>query len=147
MRKHLAVQREMSVSGLGSEDEEDVAVNADGITSYTCPVCSEEFPKANMLQYHYDKVHSIRDPELVTTLSKQCTQCKAFFARWEDWKGHTCPARQLRVERPMRQYGGEVVPVVQGPQLAPPAWHIATDGSGQGVLRKAARGAWLDGGW
>ena len=66
------------------------------------------------LQYHYDAEHSVRDPDIVTTKSFQCQDCKVFFARQDIRKNHVCPARQARRERESLEIGGWL-PVLHGP--------------------------------
>ena len=108
--------------------------NTEEANGYACPACDKTFTTGNKLYFHYMKMHAVCDPDLVTTLSKQCMECEGFFARWEDWKGHVCPARQISANRANREIGSWV-PVKLGPTLVPPmAWHIATDGSGRSKI-------------
>ena len=117
---------------------------ADG--TYTCPVCEDKFEAGNQLQFHYDSDHSVRSPDIVTTLSKRCGMCGCVFARkhqlykhvgWKlNWaqepKAELCRARAENRERQTATRGSGWYPVVLGPPRPPPeGWWIATDGSGQ----------------
>ena len=87
----------------------------------------------NMLQYHYDEEHSVRDPGLVTSITHRCGACKCWFAREAQLKNHKCPAKGRMRER-MEMFPGGCMPIREGPALPPPrGWVVATDGSGQVV--------------
>ena len=132
-----------------SEEEEgeveEVAEQRGEEGKYQCPVCSEEFKAGNQLQYHYDAEHSVRDPDIVTVLSKQCEFCRTVFARkdqlykhigWTlNWKkeptAEPCEAKAAGIGD-YRLKESKWEPVQNGPALPPPkGWWIATDGSGQ----------------
>ena len=55
---------------------------------YSCPVCEEEFKAGNQLQFHYDAVHAVIDPDVVTTLSQQCQTCGTVFSRKDQLYKH-----------------------------------------------------------
>ena len=109
---------------------------------WECPVCSARFTKGNQLKFHYDAEHSVRNPDVATSLVKRCPDCKQFFARKEQLKQHVCPVKQRDAERLNMQLGGWL-PVRHGPPLPPPrGWHIAIDGSGktEGPQKRAGWG-------
>ena len=83
------------------------------------------------IQYHYEEEHSVRNPEKVTVIAKQCQRCKATFARNAQLTHHVCAARQ-RLKVAISLNTGGWLPVRQGPAMPPPrGWWISTDGSGQ----------------
>ena len=129
--------KRMNGSGEGANEPRGVEENTmdsetEGVeTSWTCTVCSQTFRAANMLKEHYDSNHSIRDPDLVTTVMYQCKYCKKYLAREKDLRSHDCPARKRERQR-QEMTVDNWWPVRQQPEGPPPAyWHIATDGSGQ----------------
>ncbi len=126
-------------SGDGDAPGEEVA------RSYTCPVCTQEFQTGNALQFHYEAEHSVRDPEVVAVISRQCKHCKKCFARKEQVWRHVCEANKTERRREETTIGGWF-PVVYGPPETPPeGWWIATDGSGQ--TRYAGEVAIVKAGW
>ena len=126
-------------SGDGDAPGEEVA------RSYTCPVCTQEFQTGSALQFHYEAEHSVRDPEVVAVISRQCKHCKKCFARKEQVWRHVCEAKMAERRRKETTIGGWF-PVVYGPPEAPPeGWWIATDGSGQ--TRYAGEVAIVKAGW
>lgn len=109
-------------------NEEELSDDED---EYECPVCNEKFKHGNQLQFHYDAEHSVRDPEVVTVISRQCLFCKEFFARKQQVWQHVCPAKARLRER-IKMDIGEWHTTIHGPPLPPPeGWWVATDGSGQ----------------
>ena len=115
----------------GEENNTNELDDAHQYDHLKCPICAEEFQHGNQLHFHHSQFHAVSDPDIVTTLSLQCSQCKGFFARRQDWKQHICPAKQISTGRQIREYGAWV-PGRHGPMISSPGlWHIATDGSGQ----------------
>ena len=121
------------------EEEEETEEEEDepGDRQFECPVCSESFTTGNRLRFHYDEAHSVRDPNLVTSVSYKCDRCKTFFPKFEMCRDHMCPLVVRERSRTEVSIGGWL-PVRHGPDLPPPrAWWAATDGSGQ-----AGRAGW-----
>ena len=79
-----------------------------------CPVCGEAFITGNARQAHYEDKHSIRDPELVTSISHQCPQCKGFMGRQVSYHLPECPAR-LELRRILETVPGRWPPMTHGP--------------------------------
>ena len=102
-----------------------------GNIANSCPVCQETFDDTVELYWHYDEMHSVRDPGVVTVLSFRCNDCKKYFARKKQIHTHACEAKAMQGKRMIVEVGGWL-PVAHGPEREPPkAWSIATDGSGQ----------------
>jgi ribonuclease HI len=110
-----------------------------GDRRYECPVCQKILPTGSQLQYHYDEEHSIRDPQIVTTLCHQCPECKGYFGCNLHKHKPICPAK-LELRKALNTEFGQWLPVMYGPPPPPPVqWWIATDGSGQTVIRDGAQ--------
>ena len=103
--------------GVEEEREEEEEEQRNGIQN--CMVCSRWFDGGLKLQYHYDEVHSVKEPSLVTTLAFRCNWCKTFFARKESLKAHVCPAKAKEKPRIATPKGGWL-PVRHGPDLPSP---------------------------
>lgn len=73
----------------------------------------------NALQFHYDASHSIRNPDVVTVISRRCEFCRGYFARKEQVWQHVCPAKARLRER-IKMTFGEWHPIVHGPAMPPP---------------------------
>ena len=83
------------------------------------------------MQYHYDECHSVRDPEVVTSIAHRCPDCKQFFGKQTRYHMPSCPVR-LENRRALEANAGQWMEAVMGPHPAPPqAWWVATDGSGK----------------
>ena len=126
--------------GVAAEEQEEEEYK------YACPVCDERFRAGNQLQYHYDEKHSVRDPEVATSIAHQCPHCKGYLGKFVSYHLPECPAR-LELRNRLQAVEGRWLPVMYGvPRAQPRAWHIATDGSGKEtggdrLQRKAGWGA------
>jgi len=151
----MAAERARGESeGEGSE-EEGTAMQRGREGQYVCPACKTEFGAGNQLQFHYDAEHAVRDPDLVTMLSRQCELCRMVFARQHQlykhrgWKlnwatepnAEPCEAREVAETRGVGTKA-KWYPVRQGPELpAPAGWWMSTDGSAQ-VVRGEKIAGW-----
>ena len=71
-QERAAAPAPVQVQAEEEEEDEQSDINIQGNVTYACPVCNEEFTAGNQLQYHYDECHSVRDPDIVTLISKRC---------------------------------------------------------------------------
>ena len=96
---------------------------------FVCWVCGLAFEHGNVRQAHYDTVHGVCCPELVTTPSYQCEHCLGWFPTVDTQKYHECPAREPleRLRKVVR--GGEVPDVAIGDGRPAAFRHLYTDGS------------------
>ena len=96
-----------------------------------CPACEKQFEDGFKMYVHYQEMHSVRDPDVVTVFSFQCPQCTCYFARKRMLNTHDCAAHEYKRKRLAQSTDG-MLPLIQGPaREKPQGWLIATDGSGQ----------------
>ena len=153
----MQIQAEEESNEGDESDADGIEPGREGDTRYDCPVCQARHKAGNQLQFHYDAVHSIRDPDIVTVLSKRCELCRKCFARNDQldkhkgWKrnwsiepvAELCEAKAFIKERRDMVGTEGWLPFTRGPPRPPPeGWWIATDGSGQEVegVRRAGWG-------
>ena len=81
------------------QDNSEADVNQEEGKQNECPVCNMSFEKVNQLMFYYNNKGSVRNPELVTSMTHKCPVCKLYFGKQTRYHLPNCPASDANRQR------------------------------------------------